>query len=31
MAIVPSVNGAVDVFGSNRTHVVLDVSNYFAP
>ncbi|MBV9082318.1 MAG: hypothetical protein JOZ62_06570 [Acidobacteriaceae bacterium] len=31
MAIVPSTNGSVDAFASNSTHLILDVSSYFAP
>jgi hypothetical protein len=31
MAIVPTTNDVVDVFSSEATHVVLDVSSYFAP
>ncbi len=31
MAIVPVANGSVDVFSSSSTHLILDVSSYFAP
>jgi hypothetical protein len=31
MAIVPSTNGSISVFASNPTHVILDISSYFAP
>jgi hypothetical protein len=31
MAIVPMVDGAIDAFASNPTHLVVDVSGYFAP
>jgi hypothetical protein len=31
MAIVPTNNGSVSAFGSNPTHLVLDISGYFAP
>ena len=31
MAIVPTTNGSVDVFASDPTHVILDISSYFAP
>lgn len=31
LAIVPSTGGWVDVFGSNPTYLVLDISSYFAP
>jgi hypothetical protein len=31
MGIVPTTNGSVDVFSSSATHVILDVSSYFAP
>jgi hypothetical protein len=31
MAIVPTSNGSVSAFGSSATHVVLDISGYFAP
>jgi hypothetical protein len=30
MAIVPATNGSVDVFSPSATHVILDVSSYFA-
>jgi hypothetical protein len=29
MAIVPSTNGSISIFGSNPTHVVMDISGYF--
>jgi len=31
MAIVPTNNGSVSAFGSSATHLVLDISGYFAP
>jgi hypothetical protein len=31
MAIVPTTNGSVSVFAPNPTHLVLDISAYFAP
>jgi hypothetical protein len=31
MAIVPTSNGAVDAFASGLTHLILDISSYFAP
>ncbi|MCU1220128.1 MAG: hypothetical protein JWN42_1325, partial [Candidatus Angelobacter sp.] len=31
MAIVPTTNGSISAFGSNSTHLVLDISAYFAP
>lgn len=31
MAIVPTTNGSVSAFGANPTHLVLDISAYFAP
>jgi hypothetical protein len=31
MAILPTNNGAIDVFTSQPAHVVLDISSYFAP
>jgi hypothetical protein len=31
MAIVPTANGSVSAFGSNPTHLILDISGYFAP
>src|SRR3954465_4756095 len=31
MAIVPTSNGSVSAFGSSATHLVLDISGYFAP
>jgi hypothetical protein len=31
MAIVPTINGSIDAFGSNPTHLILDISSYFAP
>jgi hypothetical protein len=30
-AIVPTTNGSVSAFGSNTTHLVLDIAGYFAP
>jgi hypothetical protein len=31
MAIVPTTNGSVSAFTSNSSHLVLDISGYFAP
>ncbi len=31
MAIVQTTNGSIDAFGSNPTHLILDVSSFFAP
>ncbi|MBV8551273.1 MAG: choice-of-anchor D domain-containing protein [Acidobacteriaceae bacterium] len=31
MAIVPTSNGSVDAYTSNPTHLILDISGYFAP
>jgi photosystem II stability/assembly factor-like uncharacterized protein len=31
MAIIPTTNGSVNVFALNPTHLVLDISAYFAP
>jgi hypothetical protein len=31
MAIVPTTNGSISAFASNPTHLVLDISAYFAP
>ncbi len=31
LAIVPTTNGAIDAFASGLTHLVLDISSYFAP
>jgi len=31
MAMVPTANGSIDAFASNYTHLVLDISSYFAP
>jgi hypothetical protein len=31
LAIVPMMNGAMDAFASNTTHLILDISGYFAP
>ncbi|MBZ5592401.1 MAG: hypothetical protein LAP39_09205 [Acidobacteriia bacterium] len=31
MAIVPTTNGSITVFGSNPTHLVLDLFGFFAP
>jgi hypothetical protein len=31
MAIVPSTNGSIDAYASGPTHLVLDISGYFAP
>lgn len=29
MAIVPTTNGSISIFGSNPTHVVMDITGYF--
>ena len=31
MAIVPNVNGSIDAYAQGFTHLILDVSSYFAP
>jgi uncharacterized repeat protein (TIGR01451 family) len=31
MAIVPTTNGSISAFSANATHLVLDISGYFAP
>jgi uncharacterized repeat protein (TIGR01451 family) len=31
LAIVPAANGSISIFGSNQTHVVMDISGYFVP
>src|SRR5205823_13153003 len=31
MAIVPTINGSISAFASDSTHLVLDISGYFAP
>lgn len=31
MAIVPTANGTVDLYASNSTQTILDISSYFAP
>jgi hypothetical protein len=31
MAIVPTANGSISVFASQPTHLILDISGYFAP
>jgi hypothetical protein len=31
MAIVPTGNGSIDAFASDPTHLILDISGYFAP
>ncbi len=31
MAIVPTANGGVNAFASDMTHLILDVTGYFAP
>jgi len=31
MAIMPTSNGKIDVFASNLTQLILDISGYFAP
>jgi len=29
LALVPTTNGSISIFGSNPTHVVMDISGYF--
>ena len=31
LAIVPTANGSISAFRSKATHLVLDISGYFAP
>jgi hypothetical protein len=31
MAVVPTTNGSVNAFSTDLTHLVLDISGYFAP
>jgi glycerol dehydrogenase-like iron-containing ADH family enzyme len=31
LAIVPTASGSISIFPSNPTHVILDISGYFAP
>jgi hypothetical protein len=31
LAIVPTNNGSISAFGSSSTHLVLDISAFFAP
>src|SRR5207247_278283 len=31
LAIVPTTNGSISAYGSNATHLVLDIAGYFAP
>jgi len=31
MAIVPAASGAIEVFASDRTQLILDIFGYFAP
>ena len=31
LAIVPTTNGSISAFASNATHMILDISGYFAP
>ena len=31
MAIVPNVNGSIDAYADGLTHLILDISGYFAP
>jgi hypothetical protein len=31
MAIVPTTNGSISAFATDSTHLVLDISAYFAP
>jgi hypothetical protein len=30
MAIVPTTNGSISAFASNPTHLIIDISGYFA-
>jgi hypothetical protein len=30
LAIVPTTNGSISAFPSNPTHIVMDISGYFA-
>ena len=31
MAIVPNIDGTINAFASDSTHLILDISGYFAP
>ena len=31
MAIVPNVNGSIDAYADGLTHLIMDISGYFAP
>ena len=31
MAIVPTMNGSIDAYADGLTHLILDISGYFAP
>ena len=31
MAIIPTTNGSIDAYASQLTHLILDISGYFAP
>lgn len=31
MAIVPTTDGSISAFASNATHLILDISSYYAP
>jgi hypothetical protein len=31
MAIVPTTNGSIDAYADGLTHLILDISGYFAP
>jgi len=31
MAIVPNANGSIDAYADGMTHLILDISGYFAP
>jgi len=31
MAIVPTTNGSINSFVSNPSHLILDITGYFAP
>ena len=31
MAIVPNIDGTTNAFASNTTHLIMDISGYFAP
>ena len=31
MAIVPNINGLIDAYAQGMTHLIMDISGYFAP